>query len=146
MDKKIEQELNIYLSNVSVMYTKLHNLHWNISGPRFKTIHEYLETLYDGFSDVYDEIAELIKMQNGVPFASIRKYIETSTIKEIESIDYSEKEVLTICLADLNEFKKHVESTRLIAVEEDNYAVIAMLEDQLANYNKTIWFLESMLK
>lgn len=146
MNKNLEKELNKYLSNVAVIYTKLHNLHWNVKGPRFKTIHEYLETLYDGFSSVYDEVAEIIKMQHGVPYASIKKYIEVSTIKEIPSIDYNENDVITITLDDLKEIKKHVETIRLIAVETDNYSVISMLEEQLSEYNKTIWFLESMLK
>ena len=29
------KSLNVYLSNIAVMTTKLHNLHWNVEGRNF---------------------------------------------------------------------------------------------------------------
>ena len=45
MTKDLMLETNRYLANIGVMYVKLHNLHWNVVGPQFKAIHEYLETI-----------------------------------------------------------------------------------------------------
>ena len=41
------QQVNQYLADLSVWNVKLHNLHFNVTGPQFKSIHEYLESIYD---------------------------------------------------------------------------------------------------
>ena len=35
------QQVNQYLADLSVWNVKLHNLHFNVTGPQFKSIHEY---------------------------------------------------------------------------------------------------------
>jgi DNA-binding ferritin-like protein len=42
--------------------------------------------------------------------------------------------------------KSNAEELRILAIEEDDYALQAMVEGHLANYNKVLWFIESMLK
>ncbi len=66
----LQKKLNGYLANVGVIYIKLHNLHWNVVGTNFKAVHEYIETLYDGFALVLDETAEAPKIQGERPLAS----------------------------------------------------------------------------
>ena len=61
-DANLNNAINVYIANIGVGYIKLHNLHWNVIGPQFKAVHEYLESLYDAFADVLDETAELLKM------------------------------------------------------------------------------------
>ena len=51
---KNKENLNRYLSNLAVLVTKTHNLHWNVVGARFKAIHEYTESLYDYYFEKYD--------------------------------------------------------------------------------------------
>ena len=146
MRKELVNKVNGYLANVGVSYIKLHNLHWNVVGPEFKAVHEYLETLYDGFADVLDAVAELLKMEGEMPLSSLREFLEAASIKELEARDFSVKESLEIVLADMIEMKALAESIRKDADEEDHYALVAMMEGDLENYNKTIWFLRSMLK
>lgn len=146
MKKELAVKVNGYLANVAVSYVKLHNLHWNVVGPQFKAVHEYIETLYDGFADVLDAVAEVLKMQGEVPLSRMSDYLAVASIKEIEPKDYSVEESLSIVLADMEEMKAQAEAIRLAADEEDNYPVVNMMEDDLENYNKTIWFLRSMLK
>lgn len=146
MNKKMIDELNGYLSNIGVMYIKLHNLHWNVVGVNFKVIHEYLETLYDGYSTTLDEVAEVLKTEKIYPFASIKDYLNNATIKELESKEYSESEVLDIVYKDSLIIKNQLELIRELAQQEDNYVIISISEDQLSNLNKTIWFLTSMRK
>ena len=146
MRKELVNKVNGYLANVGVSYIKLHNLHWNVVGPEFKAVHEYLETLYDGFADVLDSVAELLKMEGEMPLSSLREFLDAASIKELEARDFSVKESLEIVLADMIEMKELAESIRKDADEEDHYALVAMMEGDLENYNKTIWFLRSMLK
>ena len=146
MNKKLVEKINGYLANVGVGYIKLHNLHWNVVGPEFKAVHEYLEGLYDGFAEVLDAVAELLKMNDEMPLASLKDYLAVASIKELEAKDYGVKEVLEIVLADLKEMKAEAEDIRKLADEEDAYDVVAMMEGDLEKYNKNIWFVKSMLK
>lgn len=146
MNKNLVLKSNKYLANVGVNFVKLHNLHWNVVGLQFKAVHEYLESLYDSMADVLDELAELIKMGGAYPLASMKSYLEVSEIKELESKDYSIKESLEIVLSDIKLLKANAEELRNLAASEDYYPLQVMAEDHLGNYNKVIWFIESMLK
>lgn len=52
-----------------------HSLHWNVAGISFKQVLEYLETLYDGFADVLDNMAKPLKMRAVQPLALMKDYL-----------------------------------------------------------------------
>ena len=146
MKKELALALNKYLANLGVEYIKLHNLHWNVVGINFKAIHEYLEGLYDGISSSLDSVAELLKMHDEVPAASLKEYLALSSVEELPSVELKGKEVLEIVLKDFNEFKQQAESIRALADEEDVYDVVSVMEGDLEQFNKSIWFIKAMLK
>ena len=146
MEKELVLKSNKYLANVAINYGKLHNLHWNVVGLQFKPVHEYLESLYDNMHEVLDEVAELLKMNGEYPLASFKEYLAVSEIVELESKDYSVKEALEIALADIKVLRDNALELRRLASDEDFYPLQVMMEDHLANYNKVVWFVESMLK
>ena len=146
MKKELVLKSNKYLANINVNYVKLHNLHWNVLGLQFKPVHEYLEGLYDSMHEIFDEVAELLKMNGEYPLASLKDFLAVSEVKELESKDYSVKESLEIALADIKLLKANALELRSLAAEEDFYPLQVMMEDHLANYNKVVWFIESMLK
>lgn len=146
MEKELLKNLNKYLSNLGVLYIKLHNLHWNVVGINFKATHEYFETLYDGISASLDSVAEIIKMHEGTPLASLKTYLELSTIEEIPSVEVDNKTSLKIVLEDFIKMKSLVEEIRKEADKEDLYDIVTLVEGELEQYNKSIWFIKSMLK
>lgn len=146
MKTELSTALNQYLANVAMEYVKLHNLHWNVVGSSFKQVHEYLETLYDGFADVLDGVAELLKMHDIQPLASMKDYLAAATIQELGSVELSTREALGIARGDLLVLKTQAESIRSAADADDVYDVVAAMEEQLSDYNKTLWFLQAMGK
>lgn len=145
MNKKLYEQLNKYLADTAVMYIKLHNLHWNIYGMQFKSVHEYLETLYDGMTAYMDAIAELIRMHDEYPAASMAEYLKISDIKELASEKIDIKKALTIVLEDLTALDKTAKAIRAAADAEDEFVIVAMMEAHCADYQKTIWFIKSTL-
>ena len=146
MKKELALELNRYLANIGVSYVKLHNLHWNVVGKDFKPVHEYLETLYNGFANVLDSVAELLKMSGYVPAASLKEYLELTSIQELASEKISTSDALAVVLSDMEILKAQAESIRSAAIEEDDYSIVNIMENDLKEYSKTIWFLSAMLK
>lgn len=146
MKKELSKVMNHYLANLGVEYIKLHHLHWNVVGINFKSIHEYLEGLYDGLADSLDKVAELLKMADEVPAASLKEYLELSSIKELEPKELHGKEVLEIVLDDFKDMKKLVKEIRDLADDEGLYGVVSAMESDLEQYDKNIWFIKAMLK
>ena len=124
----------------------MHNLHWNVVGAQFKAVHEFLESIYDAYADVLDETAEILRMHDEMPAASLAQYLKLATIQELNSKEVSIKESIEITLADMELLKEQTLKIRESADKEDAFDLVAMMEDHISNYNKNIWFLKSMLK
>lgn len=146
MKNELAVKLNQYLADVGVLYVKWHNLHWNVTGKQFKAVHEYLETLYDSLADVLDEVAELLKMNQETPLASMKEYLKVTSIEELDSVEVSVEDTLELVTKDMEQMKKLAEEIRSMADEEDIYDVVSVMEGHLSNYKKNIWFLKAMTK
>lgn len=146
MNKNLIEMINRYLANIGVSYIKMHNLHWNVVGPAFKVVHEYLEGIYDAYADVLDEVAELLRMNGALPAASLKEYLALADIEELPSEEISISDALAILLDDMKHLKAQAAAIRAAADEEGAFETVAMMEDQISQFNKDIWFVESMGK
>ncbi|MBQ9630073.1 MAG: DNA starvation/stationary phase protection protein [Treponema sp.] len=146
MDKELAKKLNNYLANLGVEYVKLHNLHWNVVGANFKGAHEYLEELYDEVTEYLDEIAELLRMNDELPLASLKDYLANATIKEIDSKEMSVKDAMQVALGDLEALQAQAVETLKYADSIDSIVVSDALTGQIKDYTKKIWFIKSMVK
>jgi starvation-inducible DNA-binding protein len=64
------ESVQTYLSNLAVLFVKLHNVHWNVVGNQFLRIHTFTEELYDQIFEDFDEVAELLKTKGVMPLAT----------------------------------------------------------------------------
>ncbi|MBQ3437490.1 MAG: DNA starvation/stationary phase protection protein [Fusobacterium sp.] len=140
------QNLNVYLSNLAVLITKTHNLHWNVVGLQFTTLHNYTEELYDYYFEKYDDVAEIIKMRGHYPLAKLSDYLANATVKELESKDYSTKELMETIKADMELLLNDAKKIRAVADEEDDFGVVSEMEDQISHFTKQLWFINSIMK
>jgi starvation-inducible DNA-binding protein len=145
MNKNLSEKLNNYLANTAVMYIKLHNLHWNVHGIQFKGVHEYLEELYDGVTENMDAIAELLRMYGEYPAASMSEFLKLTSVEELDSKMIDVKSALGITLEDFEALDKEAKAIRSAADEEDAFDIVMMMEEHCAAFQKTIWFISSML-
>lgn len=139
-------KLNVYLSNLAILNSKLHNLHWNVVGRTFFQAHEFTEKMYDDAFKQFDDVAELLKMKNEAPLVKMADYLKNATIKEIDAKDFTTDEVLKIVEADIKEMATLAKQIRDEASAKDDFQVANQFEDYLASYSKNQWFLRAMLK
>ena len=139
------KKMQTYLSNLGVLNTKLHNLHWNVEGKQFMQIHQFTEGLYDDFFQKFDEIAELMKMKGEMPLVKMSDYIEHATIEEVDAKKFDCVEVLNIVEADLKEMKSLATEIRNEADENGDFEVVGEFEEHLAGYSKNLWFIKAIL-
>lgn len=143
---KNRENLDRYLSNLAVLVTKTHNLHWNVVGERFTSLHEYTETLYDYYFDKFDVIAEIFKMKGQYPLVKVSDYLKHATVQELDAKDFKVSEVASLIKADMELMLADAKKIREVAVAEDDFTISNLMEDHVAYYVKQLWFLEAMSK
>lgn len=142
---KLQKEFNQYLSNLGVMTFKLHNLHWNVTGPQFIPIHEFTEMLYNKMFVYFDTIGEHYKVYGVMPNSKLSDYLANATIKEEETKVFTDKEALNIIKQDLETLIKEVTELRNASDAEGWFSAVSLLEEHISFYNKQLWFIKSTL-
>jgi starvation-inducible DNA-binding protein len=138
------KSLNLYVANLAVLNVKFHNLHWNIVGPQFIPLHQFSETAYEGFFESYDAVAELIKMRGEFPVGNLKDILSITTVKELDNVSYSTSQMLSIMKEDFEGLISLATSIRSDADAKNDFTVVAVMEDEIAKYEKHIWFIRSM--
>ena len=142
---KLENEFNGYLSNLAIMTFKLHNIHWNVEGMQFTAVHKFTEGMYEHTFEFLDDVAELEKMYETVPTSTVKEYLEKATIEELPAKKFSPTESFEILLADIEVLRKQATERRNACEAEGWFSSQAVFEEQIAYYNKQIWFIKATL-
>ncbi|MGB6035251.1 MAG: ferritin-like domain-containing protein, partial [Cryomorphaceae bacterium] len=81
---EVVDTLNALLANYAVLYQKIRNFHWNVTGGDFFDIHEKLEEEYTSAAEHIDSIAERIRILGFKPLSTLSAYLEKSDIEETD--------------------------------------------------------------
>ncbi len=139
------EKMNQYLANIAVLTMKLHNMHWNVEGRMFMSVHTFLEGEYDKFFERMDEIAELLKISGYTPKSTLKEYLEIATIVEEPSRKFECDEALSIYLSDLEIMIKEATELRNDFDEEGLFTIVSVLEGYIEDFNKQRWFIKATL-
>lgn len=144
--KAVATALDTYLADLGVLHIKLHNLHWNVEGESFFTLHSKMEEYYDQISDDLDDVAERILALGFRPSASLKAYLELSSIKEIGSEGIDGKSLLNTVIADYEHMLNQTKELFKISDAAGDQATADMMNEYTARYEKDLWMLKAMNK
>ena len=144
MTQKLNIELNHLVSTCSVLYTKLHNYHWYVTGNAFFTLHEKFEELYNEVTLNLDEIAERILSKGGKPVATLKEHLELSYIGEATGKE-STIQMVETTISDFEKLMKALNSTMEIAAEEGDDRTEDLLNAMYQSIEKHAWMLKAFL-
>ena len=86
IEEKNRQEvvklLQPVVANLSVIYNKTRNYHWNLTGPRFHPLHLFLEEQYKALGKAADAVAERIRSIGGFSIGTLQEFVAMSVLKE----------------------------------------------------------------
>ncbi|MDN3547317.1 Dps family protein [Mucilaginibacter aquaedulcis] len=143
--KPVVDHLNDLLANYHIYYQKVRGCHWNVKGQNFFTLHVKFEELYTAALTTIDELAERILTLGKPPYSTFKDYIETSQIKEIQTIGLKDTKMVKAIIDDL---------AVLIAKEREIMEITAKAGDDGSNdmvnafmqFNeKNTWMLRSFV-
>ncbi|GAB1533656.1 MULTISPECIES: Dps family protein [Bacillales] len=145
MENTLYSVLNKQVANWTVLYTKLHNFHWNVKGPHFFTLHAKFEELYNEAAANLDTLAERVLSIGGKPVATLAACLNTASITEAEGNETAEQMVETIA----RDFSILVDELKLAmetADQADDEGTADMLLGIRSSLEKHIWMLKSFLQ
>lgn len=145
MENTMFNVLNKQVANWTVLYTKLHNFHWNVKGPHFFTLHAKFEELYNEASAHIDALAERVLAIGGKPVGTLSACLNTASITEAEGNETAEQMVETVArdfAILVDELKLAIEA----AEQADDEATADMLLEILSGLEKHIWMLNAFLQ
>lgn len=140
----LERHLNLQIANWTVMYTKLHNFHWYVTGGSFFTLHEKFEELYDEAAGYIDEIAERLLAIGGKPVATLRESLSIATVAEAAGGE-SPQEMVSAVIADFKKLANELKEGMNAAEEAQDEASGDLLLGILTSIEKHNWMLNAYL-
>ena len=144
MSNQLVNVLNKQISNWSVLYIKLHNYHWYVKGGQFFTLHAKFEEFYNEAGLHVDELAERLLSIGGKPSATMKEYLEISSIKEANGKETAEEMVQTI-INDFSIIIGELKEGMSLAEELDDETTGDMLLAIHSGLEKHVWMLTAFL-
>ncbi|WP_139116340.1 MULTISPECIES: Dps family protein [Bacillaceae] len=136
--------LNKQIADWNILFVKLHNYHWYVKGPNFFTLHTKFEEFYNEASLHIDELAERVLIIGGKPLATMREYLDTSSLKEANKNITSDEMVQDIT-KDYHYLIEELKDGMEIAESENDsvtHDLLLAIREQLA---KHVWMLTAYL-
>lgn len=143
-NENLIKSLNSHLADWSVLFTKLHNYHWYVKGPEFFTLHVKFEEYYTEAATYIDTIAERILTIEGKPIATLKEFLEVSTIEEASSKEAS-KEMVAILAADFEKVIAKSNETIELAEADRDESTADMFIGIKTSLEQHVWMLKAYL-
>ncbi|WNF37528.1 DNA starvation/stationary phase protection protein [Bacillaceae bacterium IKA-2] len=143
-NENLIKSLNSHLADWSVLFTKLHNYHWYVKGPEFFTLHVKFEEYYTEAATYIDTIAERILTIEGKPLATLKEFLEVSSIEEASSKEVS-KEMVAILTADFEKVIANSNETIELAEADGDESTADMFIGIKTSLEQHVWMLKAYL-
>ncbi len=137
--------LSHLLANTYVLLVKTQNVHWNVKGESFGTVHSLTENHYNVLFDVIDIIAERIRMVKAIAPATMSEFLKISCISE-ELKAKDSKEMLKELLEDHKLIVRSLKKAISDLNDSDDFGTIDLITSRLTYHEKIVWMLTSSLE
>ena len=138
--------LKVLQANVTVMYYKAHQFHWNVEGEDFVQYHEFFGDLYSDVYDSIDPIAENIRKLNDFPPVSLDALFKFKTIEEESTRVADLSGILESLLAANEEVLINLNNVFDLATKNKKQGIANFVADRIDIHEKHGWWLRSSAK
>lgn len=136
--------LNQQVANWTIMYIKIHQLHWYVKGSNFFTLHTKFEELYKEADANLDTLAERILALEGNPLSTTKEFTEYAAIQESKP-ERTSGQMVEELIKDLKTLSKECSRGFEICEKNGDEATHDMLVAIQQSLDTHIWMFESYL-
>lgn len=144
---EVAELLKPILADQHILYTKLRNYHWNITGKMFFNLHTNFETLYTDLALDIDEIAERIRSLGVYAPGTMTSFLKLAGLKEEKEDNYPVASAMVENL--INDYEYVVSGLKNSALkmqtEYSDEVTAGYLYSLAQKYEKHNWMLHSLL-
>ncbi len=141
----VAESLKRLLADEFVLYTKLHNYHWHVTGPQFQSLHELFQQQYEALAVDIDDIAERSLAIGARTIGTIDEIAEFATLKEQPGVYPDAKTMVTNLVAD-HEYivQKLRQDLRTCDDQYNDMGTSDFLTGLMEKHEKHAWMLRAM--
>ena len=144
-NKEIIDGLTKVLADTFVLYFKTHSFHWNVVGPRFKSLHELFEEQYTELWNATDEIAERIRALDGFAPNTFKDILDKASLTETGQTPDADS-MLEILANDNEQIVGPMHKLVEIAQDAGDEVTADMMIGRITVHQQAAWMLKSMNK
>lgn len=143
--EKVATAIQGVLADTYAVYLKSQNYHWNVEGPRFKSLHELFEEHYTEMRDAIDELAERIRSLGCTARGSFGEFGEMT---EIGAPKYgiSAEEMVADLLESHEKLVRRLRDAAETAADAGDDGSEDMMIARMQVHEKTAWMLRAINK
>lgn len=134
------------LADQHVLFMRMRNYHWNITGPQFQPLHELIEEQYDQIADTIDDTAERIRQYGDFAPGTLTEMLELTRLSEEPGVVPTARQMVANLVADheavIRQLREDVEK----ADDLDDVAVEDYFTGLLQDHLKMAWLLRAHLE
>jgi starvation-inducible DNA-binding protein len=138
--------IKVLLANVTVMYYKAHQFHWNIEGIEFTQYHDFLGDLYTDVYNSVDPIAELLRKLDDYAPVSIDELYKYKTLEEETTRVVLISDILASLLKANEEVLTSLNKVFTLAVAANKQGMADFIAGRIDAHDKHAWFLRASAK
>lgn len=143
--KEIITLMEKVLANQHLLYQKLRNYHWNITGQNFVELHQLFEELYTELFNDIDVVAERIRSFDTYTIGTLTQYLQLAEIKEEPNKVPSAKDMVKQLVKDHETFIRLLRTASQRCGELHDLGNEGLLTDLLTKHEKQAWLLRAHL-
>lgn len=136
--------LRVLLADTYALYVKTHGYHWNVTGPRFNSLHAMFEEQYRELWAALDEIAERIRALGHFAPGSSEEMAGDATIKPDNGVPDADAMIANLARGH-EAVSKAAKAGIKIAEEGGDDVTADFMTERAAIAEKTAWMLRSSL-
>lgn len=144
-ENPVAHELARLLANSYLLYVKTHNYHWNVTGPKFTSLHTLFEAHYTELAAAVDVIAERIRAVGEFAPGSLAAFSELANIEEEEGQPDANQMIRNLA-ADQEIVVEAAQRVVKAAEEADDVASADLATQRISVHQKNAWMLHSHLE
>ncbi len=130
-----------------ILYTKLRNYHWNVTGPEFKPLHALFEEQYDEVADIIDELAERIRQHGEKAPGTLAEFTAMARLTEEPGVYPTAATMIAKLEADHEALVRQMRADiEKIDDEADEVGAEDLLTGILQQHQKMAWMLRAHLE
>ena len=140
------QALNVLLANEYAVFTKTLNYHWNVKGPRFHSVHGFLEDHYKELLEVIDEVAERIRKLGGRPNGTLTELTDKNFLTERPGVYPPTNEMIADLMTDHQAISSQIKAILNELIKPDiDPGTDDFMSSLIAKHENFTWQLKSHL-